>query len=142
MYCSMGVLNKNIRSRMEKSDDTILEPDFSYGELKAAIAKKDTLAVEEYLKVCEFLGIGIVNIINQINPGSIIIGDLLAELDKEIFINTVQKTVQQRVRKSIWETLRMETSTIGEDAILVGAGLIAVERICEDPFAFVKKNRE
>lgn len=142
MYCSMGVLNKNIRSRMEKSDDTILEPDFSYGELKAAIAKKDTLAVEEYLKVCEFLGIGIVNIINQINPGSIIIGDLLAELDKEIFINTVQKAVQQRVRKSIWETLRMETSTIGEDAILVGAGLIAVERICEDPFAFVKKNRE
>lgn len=139
MYCSMEVLKKNIRKRIENGEKTILKPDFTYEELKMAITKKDMLAVEEYTKVCEFLGIGIVNVINQINPGSIIIGDLLPLLDQEMFIHIIQKTVQQRVRKSMWENLNIETSTIKEDAILVGSGMIAVERICEEPFSFIGK---
>lgn len=139
MYCSMEVLKKNIRKRIENEEKTILKLDFAYEELRMAITKGDTLAVEEYTKACEFLGIGIVNVINQINPGSIIVGDLLPELNPDMFISTIQKTVQQRVRKSMWENLNMETSTIKEDAILVGSGMIAVERICEEPFSFIGK---
>lgn len=140
MYCSMEVLKKNIRKRIQEGELTTLKSDFSYEELRMAIAKNDMLAVEEYTKACEFLGIGIVNVINQINPGNIIIGDLLAELDdRDIFIGTIQKTVQKRVRQSIWEDLNIERSAIKEDAILVGAGMAALERICEEPFSFAKR---
>lgn len=139
LYCSMSVLNKNIRDRIENGELTKLNRDFSYEELKEAIQSGDKLAVEEYCKIGEFLAVGIVNVINQINPSSIIIGDMLAELDGEIFLCTIRKIVQQRIRESIWENLNLEISAIEENAILVGSGMIAVDRICESPFTFIKK---
>ena len=45
MYCSMEVLKKNIRKRIQEGELTTLNSDFSYEELRMAIAKNDMLDV-------------------------------------------------------------------------------------------------
>ena len=68
-YCSFIVLCENIEKRIRNGESSMLTPDdLSTAKISEAVRAGDTVAREEYEKVCGFLAIGIINLINQFNP--------------------------------------------------------------------------
>ena len=95
------------------------------------------MTIREFVQVCRYLAVGIVNLINQYNPSKVVVGDLLTQLAPELLLETVRTHVCSLVRPSIWENLTIELDTVEEDLILMGAGLLAVEQVLERPAAFI-----
>ena len=95
--------------------------------------------MEEFDKMCEYLSIGIINVINQLNHELVIIGDALAEIGGIYMLEKVKKRIQERVRPIIWEHLQVELNEISENPILVGAAAIAAQHVFEEPEIFIKK---
>lgn len=144
MYCSMLVLKKNIRKRLKNGENSYVREEYertgnlSQQLLKEAIKKQDIVVKEEFDKMCEYLAVGIINIINQLNPELVIIGDALAEIGGEYMLNKIKKKIQNRVRPIIWENLQVELNEIPENPILVGAAAIAAQKIFENPAEFIE----
>ena len=145
MYCSLLVFKKNIRSRLEKGEASCVREAYekegflSIDTLKSAVEKKDALVMEEFDKMCEYLSIGIINVINQLNPELVIIGDVLAEIGGTYMLEKVKKRIQERVRPIIWEHLQVELNEIPENPILIGAAAIAAQHVFEEPEKLIKK---
>lgn len=137
-YCSIIVLEKNIRARIQSGEETQLPLDFTTDDLKKAVMENDKIAVEEYSKTCEFLALGIVNMINQINPDDVIIGDLLSEINPKMFLNIVKSTVTGIVRPIIRDNLKIELNSIIYNPIMIGAGVIAAQNVFYNPYKFIK----
>ena len=144
MYCSLLVFKRNIRSRLEKGEVSCVREAYekkgylSIATLKAAVEKKDTVVIEEFDKICEYLSVGIINVINQLNPELVIIGDALAEIGGDYMLEKVKKRIKERVRPIIWENLQVELNEIPENPILVGAAAIAAQYVFEEPEKLIK----
>lgn len=138
LYCSLIALEKNIKARMQESDLNEIKETFSLDDLGAAIRNGDPIAREEFIKACEYFAVGIVNMINQINPEKVIIGDQLVSLDPATMIEIVRAKVKETVRPLIWESLKIELNDLENNPILVGAGAVAAQRVYEDPLRYIK----
>lgn len=139
-YCSALVLERNLQSRLNAGEASCLQDvsgHLTWTAIHQAIRSGDGMATREFIQVCRYLAVGIVNLINQYNPSRVIIGDLLTKLAPELLIETVRGHVCDSVRPSIWENLSIELDTMEEDPILLGAGLMAVEQVLENPSAFI-----
>lgn len=144
MYCSLLVFKKNIRTRLAKGEESCVREEYekkgflTQSMLKNAMEKGDSLVREEFDKMCEYLAVGIINVINQLNPELVIIGDSLAEIGGEYMLTKIKRKIQERVRPIIWDNLQIELNEIPENPILVGAAAIAAQRVFENPAEFIK----
>ena len=144
MYCSLLVFKKNIRTRLAKGEESCVREEYekkgflTQSMLKNAMEKGDSLVKEEFDKMCEYLAVGIINVINQLNPELVIIGDSLAEIGGEYMLTKIKRKIQERVRPIIWDNLQIELNEIPENPILVGAAAIAAQRVFENPAEFIK----
>ncbi len=143
LYASVLALKDRIGARLRAGERSMLSLwDLARPDAKAAIKeawdKEDRLVCEEFEKTCEYLAIGLVSLINQMDPEVVILGDALAEIGGVRMLEIVQREVKARIRPIIWENLRIELSTLSQNPILLGAGAIAVQHIFEDPIAFVQ----
>ena len=71
-------------------------------------------------EVGTYLGIAIANMLNLLNPATIVLGGSIASLD-EILLHPVRRAIRDR---TLWATIaqsRLVTSRLGERAIAVGA---------------------
>ena len=139
-YCSALVLERNLQSRLNAGESSVLEAvsgHLTWEAIQAAIRGGDEMATREFVQVCRYLAVGIVNLINQYNPSKVVVGDLLAQLAPDLLLDTVRTHVCSLVRPSIWENLTIELDSMEEDPILLGAGLLAVEQVLERPAAFI-----
>lgn len=139
MYCSLNILMKQIKERILSGEKTMLRPEFTFDDLSLAVKVNDKVAVEEYSKVCSLLAVGIVNLVHQLNPELIVIGDELAEIHPERLLYIVKKKVQELVPPMVWENLRIEINKLEYNPILIGAGVIATEKVLEDTSEFAQK---
>ena len=139
-YCSALVLERNLQSRLNAGEPSMLEQvsgRLTWEAIRAAIQGGDEMATQEFVRVCRYLAVGIVNLINQCNPSKVVVGDLLTQLAPELLLETVRTHVRSSVRPSIWENLTIELDMVEEDLILLGAGLLAVEQVLEHPAVFI-----
>lgn len=88
---------------------------------------------------CEFLAIGVVNIINQLNPEYVIIGDALAEVESQLMRRVVNNKVKEHIRPVIWEKTQIKMNDLEYNPILIGAGVVAAQKVFENPFQFIKE---
>ncbi len=143
LYASVLALKDRIRTRLEAGERCALSlydlaGSKAHAAIKAAWEGEDPLVCEEFEKTCEYLAIGLVSLINQMDPEVVILGDALAEIGGGRMLEIVRREVKARIRPIIWENLRIELSTLPQNPILIGAGAIAVQHIFEDPMTFVK----
>ena len=138
LYCSLIALEKNVKARMRKGHETSMKEGFTLEDLGKAIRSGDQVAREEFIQGCEYFAVGIVNMINQINPEKVIIGDQLIALDPGTMIEIVRAKVKETVRPLIWESLKIELNDLENNPILVGAGAVAAQRVYEDPLRYIK----
>ena len=138
-YCSSIAIMNRVRERLERGEASLLRQDSGFREFAEAVRKGDVLARDEYRKACEFLAIGVVNMLNQINPSDVVIGDILAEVEPEMLLEIVRMKVKEIVRPLVWDNLTIELNQLEYNPILIGAGVIAAQKVFEDPFSYMKK---
>lgn len=136
LYCSLLVLENRIKQRLLQGEASCLTADFTTRDLAEAIRQGDPLALEEYERNCGYLVVGIVNLINQFNPSTIVIGDQLVDLAPELLLRLVREQVRERLRPAIWEGLNIEVDQSEYNPIVMGAAALAAQTILEDPFSY------
>ena len=137
LYCSSLALEKRVRQQLQEGASSSLKENFSTQELTAAIRAQDPLALEEYRKNCEYLAVGIVSLINQFDPGTIVIGDQLAQMAPKVLMDTICRQLKDRLRPAIWAELHIEIDTMEHNSIAMGAAAMAARTVLEDPFGYL-----
>lgn len=129
-YCS-------VISLLEKAKEILpgIQTLEQFGEV---LRNGDEKAVQLYKETVNYLAFGIVSMINQLNPRTIIIGDQLVDLDAKLFLETVQGTIEDLIGIGAYEKVIIKANTIPYNPTLVGAGIIAAKKIFEDPNEFLK----
>lgn len=110
----------------------------NFEDLEQRIKSGGTIDTEHYRKACESLGIGIINIVNVINPDRIIIGDDMARPNPELMEKTIRETVQKGILPDVFDELTLSISTYQGDPILTGAAIVAIDRVFDSPGKFIQ----
>lgn len=133
-YCSFIVLCENIEKRIRNGESSMLTPDdLSTAKISEAVRAGDTVAREEYEKVCGFLAIGIINLINQFTRGLIVIGDELTQVDGELLLSIAPKA-RTRLRQSADLQRNCDRARFhAGKPVLMGAAAIAAQQVLSDP---------
>jgi predicted NBD/HSP70 family sugar kinase len=139
-YASTIAIRKQIMSRTsgEDSDTESLE---HFDQVVARYHQGDPVVVETVDQAIEFLGIGIVNVVNTLNPNIIVIGDELATLGP-VLLDKIKAVVKERTLPAIYSELQIELSTMKEDPVLSGICGMIFEKAFADPSEFVGRHRE
>lgn len=132
-YCSSIALTRAINQRR------IGEPPLEFEEICDRIAKGDELCREEYRKAGHYLGVGIVNLINSLNPSTIILGDEMSHVDSAILYDVVHEVVKERVLPQVYDNLKIVISNTPKDSCFHGAAIVAIEEIFSHPAKYIMK---
>lgn len=88
------------------------------------LAKKgDEKAIKVYQITGEYLGIGLANIVNILNPDIIVIGGGIANAGKFIF-DPAKKAMKKNVVSSLAKNTKIVKARLGQDAGAIGASLL------------------
>ena len=92
----------------------------------------DAVALEALTNVGEYLGIGVVNLINIFNPEIIVLGGALS-LASGFLIPEIENTVCESALKPSCENVQFAASAHGEDACVMGAVALVLDDILREP---------
>lgn len=109
-------------------------------QIVALVREDDPVAREVYEKTIYALSCGLVNIINIINPDTIVFSGRLTA-GGTLFMQTMKTVLQQRLMPDQMERLTLRVSDPEEDPMLLGAGIIAFTSLLETPSAFFNLNK-
>lgn len=73
-----------------------------------------------------YVGVGIANLLNLLNPGLIVIGGELATAG-DFFLDAVRSSVCERAMSKATQEADIRFSAIGSDAVAIGAATVALE---------------
>ena len=127
-YCSTIALSRRIKKSLELGAKSSLNIDFTFSDIVEAYKNKDDLTVTEVNKNIEYLSIGIVNLVNMVNPDVIIIGDEMVNFGDD-FLNVLKSNVSKRIIPDLYKKLDIRLGNFAEDEVLIGASIVAVESI-------------
>lgn len=135
-YCSSIALTSRINEQIATGHYSILEKDSTFREVSKAIKAGDKLAISEFNNVCDYLGVGVVNIVNILNPDIVVVGDELADVEPDIMHERVSRVVHERVNPMVCENMSIIVEKEKNDMALNGAAIAAIEELFKDPIAF------
>lgn len=129
MYCSTLVLRNNIQSRVADHPESILYGSkyITNDKIAEAVNKEDPFVLEEVRKVARYLGYGLVNAINIIDPDLVVIGDELSFIGKDVFLDEIKRTIWERTLPVYRKKIRIVLSSLSE-SILLGAMSVGIEK--------------
>jgi glucokinase len=84
----------------------------------------DSLSLKILSRAGEYLGIGVTNLANILNPEVIILGGGVMEAAGHHLLKIIKDTVQSRALSQAKNNLRIELARLGNDAGLIGASLL------------------
>lgn len=93
----------------------------------AAYRRGDALAGSVLETTCRYLSMGIANIISILNPEIVILGGGLFQ-SGELLLESIRKEYKKWAQPLAAERVRIELSSLGEDAGLFGAGKLAWDK--------------
>jgi glucokinase-like ROK family protein len=73
-----------------------------------------------------YLGIGLANLVNILNPDLIILGGIYAQ-EPDLLLPVIEATVRQRAFANLGEQVQLQTASFGQQAGLVGAAALALD---------------
>ena len=102
----------------------------SLEELSRLSSKGDKRAREIWEGTARHLGIALSGVVNFFNPDTVIIGGGVANAGKIIF-DTVRRVIRERSMPIQAKTVRVVKAKLGNDAGMIGAGLLVKEELTE-----------
>ncbi len=102
-------------------------------EVLKLVENGDKQATHILKDVAGYLSIGLVNLINIINPGTIVLSDYVSVAGK-IFIDFVKDGIKERVFSEVYNNLNMRmSSALTTEMIQKGAAMAVVIRLLKEP---------
>lgn len=130
-YCSTIALSRRIKKSLELGAKSSLNIDFTFSDIVEAYKNKDDLTVTEVNKNIEYLSIGIVNLVNMVNPDVIIIGDEMVNFGND-FLNILKSNVRNKIIPDLYNNLDIRLGNFADDEVLIGASIVAIEAILRE----------
>lgn len=96
------------------------------------LSDRDPSALEAIQATARYLGVGISNLLNGLNPDLIIIGNRLSEAQESI-LRPIEDVVKARCFTMSYTNTRIEVSSLGRDACAVGAASLILHKYFESP---------
>lgn len=93
-----------------------------------ALREGDPLAVDIADEITQFVGAGIVNLVNLLNPEVIIIGGELIS-DGSLLCDKIYDYVSNHALPALSDSLQMCTCSLGKEAKLVGAASVLMQEV-------------
>lgn len=138
-YCSSIAVMERVKMRLSQGEESILNPESDFDDFANAVRLGDMLAKDEYIRTCECLAVGVINLINMLNPSDVILGDILTEVDPEMMLDIVKRKVNESITPFVSDTLTIECNQLKHNPILIGAGTIAAQKVLENPLSYMQK---
>jgi predicted NBD/HSP70 family sugar kinase len=109
-------------------------------EIVARAAAGDKAAIKGLRAVGEWLGVGVANIVNILNPDVVVFGGTLREI-----LPVVRETVEAAVGGALaapGEHVLLALPALGDDSTLLGAAETAFAPLLDDPLGVIAGGRE
>ncbi|MFC4091364.1 ROK family protein [Micromonospora sp. GCM10011541] len=101
-------------------------------EVLRAAADAEPTARAAVQQVADWLGFGVANLVNVVNPDSVVFGGYLREV-YAIGADTVRRRLDEMALPASREHVRLEAAALGRDAPLIGAAELAFDKLLADP---------
>ena len=101
--------------------------DITAEEIGIAARGGDSLASDIIAEAANYLGVGLVNVVNIFNPEMIIIGGAVAKLG-DLLLDPARRLVEERAFQISAQAVRIVTARLGDEAGLLGAAVFALEQ--------------
>lgn len=126
IYASAPAMINRYRRKLRRNgllyDNNKLTTEFIFQKA----TEHEAFAIETINETCDYLGAGITSLINVLNPQVVVIGGGVANAG-EAFIERIEQVVRQRGMKANSQHLKVVKATLGNDAGIVGAIMLAAE---------------
>ena len=132
-YCSSLAFIKEVQRKIREGNYSTLDAVCSFLKIAQAVRNGDRLAREEYRKACELLAVGIINVINILNPDIIVLDDEMAAVSQEILRDSLERVTKPAVLPEVWENLEIVMGDGTQESVLQGAALMAIDNILQNP---------
>ena len=123
------------RSRTEASvgDGVRLDSDeIGFGELVEAAGLGDLAAMAVLQDAARYLGIGIANLVNILNPQLVVLGGVLGQASEQL-VPVIKETVKQNSLFPMRAALSIVPSLNGADDCVMGAVALVLDNILREP---------
>ena len=127
MYASARGVVQSYREAVNSSGIAMVA-ELSSEQIYQAARDGETVACKVMKDMGRMLGIGIANLINIFNPQMIVLGGGVKDA-WQLFINATQEEVMRRAFKVPAERTKIVPSLLGDDAGMVGAAAVALQKI-------------
>ncbi|WP_433385553.1 ROK family protein [Micromonospora sp. KLBMP9576] len=101
-------------------------------EVLRAAARGDRRAVAAVEQVAGWLGFGVANLVNVIDPATVVFGGALREV-YAAGADIVHRRLHELALPTSREHVRLRAAALGRDAALIGAAELAFDRLLADP---------
>lgn len=103
--------------------------------LREAIDDGDKAVITLVRRAAEFLGIGMANVVNILNPEIIVLGGGLVEaLPADCYLKVAERSMRQHAMPLMGKRTKVAAATLGDDAVVLGAAQLARDYLkAKDP---------
>lgn len=138
-YVSQWALFRRVREAIESGKDSSLS-EMTGGKLDTltlpmiieAADNGDPVALAAFQETGRYLGIGIANLINALNPQLVVFGGIYSQAHKHL-LSIVREVIQQRALRWSRETTELVLPTYGGDACAMGGVATVFHHILSQP---------
>lgn len=134
-YSSRSAIARRITKAVRKGHSTVLagKADKKSGRLKSgdlaeAVAAQDPVAMKEVHRAAHYLGVGLGSLVNVFGPEIVIVGGGVTEALGVPWIDLVRASIRKAVLVDPHESIKVEAASLGDDAGVLGAALLASEK--------------
>jgi predicted NBD/HSP70 family sugar kinase len=111
-----GILATHLREGEGRPFDRVL----------AAARAGDAVTLAMLKEQACYMGIALANVVNILNPNLIVLGGICAQ-GEDLLLPAMEKTMRQRAFAGLGERVRLETTSFGPLAGIVGAAALALD---------------
>lgn len=113
--------NQFLKKVVKKEDALVVKS----SDLKKALELGDPYITKQVAKMARYMGLGIANIINILNPQAVILGGGVMEGLKDYLWPALLKNLNKNAFPGSLETVEIRVCELGDDAVMIGASLLA-----------------
>jgi glucokinase-like ROK family protein len=136
---SCGAIIQNVKAAIEKGIDSKIR-ELAGGDLEKisieliarAAEADDSLAYRVLQRSASYIGIGLANLVNLLNPKVVIFGGALFREIPQLIADPLRRIIKQRSLEKSAQEVQLVVSTLGGEASALGAARLIAEGIMED----------
>lgn len=107
--------------------------DITRDDVVAAARQGDRAARHALAEAGRYLGVGLANAVNLLNPERIVIGGEAVAQAGDLLLDPVRQGLRERAFSVLADDIRVVPATLGADAWLMGAATVVLEEVFKPP---------